>query len=101
MENWGNVVLSKEKIWSLCVNTTDIATKAKPDEEKLDCCKGDSKSEKGTENLLTFVYRNKQYKGTEMAWSNIIPSSLMFPYTVWLLWFILWSLKQDQNLIYM
>lgn len=57
MENWGNivVVLSKEKILSLCTNFTDIAIKAKPDKEKL----VDSNSEKKTEILLRFVYRNK------------------------------------------
>lgn len=57
MENWGNVVvvLSKEKILSLCTNFTDIAIKAKPDKEKL----VDSNSEKKTEILLRFVYRTK------------------------------------------
>lgn len=51
----------------LCTITTDIATKAKPDEEKLVIAKKTESGKKGTEILLRFVYGNEQYKVTGIA----------------------------------
>lgn len=65
---------------------------------EISCYKADSYGEKETETLLRFVNRNKLNiklrKWFEGSFSFL---SLMFPCNVWLLLFILWSLKQDQN----
>lgn len=64
---------------------------------EISCCKGDSSGEKEAEILLSFVYRNKLNKKLEELLEIFPFLSLTFPCTVWLLLFILQSLKQDPN----
>lgn len=61
-------------------------------------CKGESCGENGRGTLLRSVYRHrlniKLQKWLQVSFSF---PSLMFPSIAWLLLFVLWSLKQDQD----
>lgn len=91
------LVLSKEKKDAFMYRYYWYCHQGKAWWREISCCKGDRSGEKETEILLCFVYRNKPNKKLYELLEIFSFLSLMFPCTIWLLLFILWSLKQDQN----